>query len=350
MVMMTPQGGTMSAEAATSLPTRKRALLGALGSMLLLPAFVTGAGAQDAPSAPPIAAGSAGFATPAPTAADAAVSAAPAAAPPSIPTQTFVDDEDLPKKPANSAPPDPSNTGEASKAHLPHNLSPWGMFLAADWVVKGVMISLAIASVLVWTAWLAKLVQVSLARRRARAHTAKLEEMANIAAAAAAFASGHTPVAAMVRATVRELDLSEKGAMPADGIKERVVSRLSRIEATAGRTMNSGTGLLATVGGTAPFIGLFGTVWGIMNSFIGISKAQTTNLAVVAPGIAEALLATAIGLVAAIPAVIFYNQLARAIGGYKAALADTSAVLERHVSRDLDRMRTSHAFHLTAAE
>ena len=154
----------------------------------------------------------------------------------------------------------------------------------------------------------------------------------------------------MVRATMREIELSGRGAMPAEGIKERVVSRLSRIEATAGRSMNSGTGLLATVGGTAPFVGLFGTVWGIMNSFIGISKAQTTNLAVVAPGIAEALLATAIGLVAAIPAVIFYNQLARAISAYKGALADTSAVLERHVSRDLDRMRGAHAHHLEAAE
>ena len=86
--------------------------------------------------------------------------------------------------------------------------------------------------------------------------------------------------------------------------------------------MNKGTGLLATIGSTAPFVGLFGTVWGIMNSFIGISKAQTTNLAVVAPGIAEALLATAIGLFAAIPAVIIYNQFARWIGGYKGLLGD----------------------------
>ncbi len=101
--------------------------------------------------------------------------------------------------------------------------------------------------------------------------------------------------------------------------------------------MSLGTGLLATIGSTAPFIGLFGTVWGIMNSFIGISKAQTTNLAVVAPGIAEALLATAIGLVAAIPAVIIYNVFARAISNYKASLSDASAEVMRHLSRDLDR-------------
>ena len=100
-------------------------------------------------------------------------------------------------------------------------------------------------------------------------------------------------------------------------------------------------GMLATIGATAPFVGLFGTVWGIMNSFIGISKAHTTNLAVVAPGIAEALLATAFGLVAAVPAVVIYNMFARSISGYRALLADASAQVIRHVSRDLDRRRMS---------
>ena len=100
--------------------------------------------------------------------------------------------------------------------------------------------------------------------------------------------------------------------------------------------MSRGTGVLATIGSTAPFVGLFGTVWGIMNAFIGISEAQTTNLAVVAPGIAEALLATAIGLVAAIPAVVTYNVFARSIAGHRAMLADASAAVERLVSRDLD--------------
>ena len=99
--------------------------------------------------------------------------------------------------------------------------------------------------------------------------------------------------------------------------------------------MTRGTGLLATIGSTAPFVGLFGTVWGIMNAFIGISESQTTNLAVVAPGIAEALLATALGLVAAIPAVVIYNMFARAIAGYRQVLADASAGVERLVSRDL---------------
>ena len=98
-----------------------------------------------------------------------------------------------------------------------------------------------------------------------------------------------------------------------------------------------GTGVLATIGATAPFVGLFGTVWGIMDSFIGISKTNTTNLAVVAPGIAEALLATAMGLIAAIPAVVMYNAFARAITGYRAQLGDAAAEILRHLSRDLDR-------------
>jgi biopolymer transport protein ExbB len=135
---------------------------------------------------------------------------------------------------------------------------------------------------------------------------------------------------------VTELSLSA-GINDKAGIKERVASRLDGLTLAAGRSMNHGTGVLATIGSTAPFVGLFGTVWGIMNSFIGISESQTTNLAIVAPGIAEALLATAIGLVAAIPAVIIYNQFARSISAYKAAVADASAEVLRLVSRDLDR-------------
>ncbi len=101
--------------------------------------------------------------------------------------------------------------------------------------------------------------------------------------------------------------------------------------------MTIGTGLLATVGSTAPFVGLFGTVWGIMNSFVGISKMHTTNLAVVAPGIAEALLATACGLIAAIPAVVIYNHFTRRIGAYKAQVADAASAVMRLASRDLSR-------------
>jgi biopolymer transport protein ExbB len=122
-----------------------------------------------------------------------------------------------------------------------------------------------------------------------------------------------------------------------EGVKERIAARLERIEAAYGRRILRGTSVLATIGATAPFVGLFGTVWGIMNSFIGISKAHATNLAIVAPGIAEALLATAFGLAAAIPAVVIYNAFARLIAGYRAQLGDASVEVLTLVSRDLDR-------------
>ncbi|WP_090227323.1 MULTISPECIES: tonB-system energizer ExbB [Filomicrobium] len=226
---------------------------------------------------------------------------------------------------------------EDDRQDLPHDLSPLNMFLNADIIVKGVMILLAIASVLSWTIWFAKLAHLGFASGRLRREMSRLQRDASLAAAADRRQTSSDPLSLMVTAARDEVIRSDNGLLPADGIKERVTSHLARIEATAGRAMTSGTGLLATIGATAPFVGLFGTVWGIMNSFIGISKAQTTNLAVVAPGIAEALLATGIGLVAAIPAVIFYNQLARSISGYKAKLADGAAMVERLVSRDLDR-------------
>jgi biopolymer transport protein ExbB len=138
-------------------------------------------------------------------------------------------------------------------------------------------------------------------------------------------------VAQLVLTTGREAELS--GGIVDDGFKERVALRLERVEAAMTRRVSRGTGILGTIGATAPFVGLFGTVWGIMNAFIGISEAHTTNLAVVAPGIAEALLTTAVGLVAAIPAVVIYNHLARVIGGYRAELGDASAQLLLMISR-----------------
>ncbi|KTQ96108.1 flagellar motor protein MotA [Aureimonas ureilytica] len=222
-----------------------------------------------------------------------------------------------------------------------HDLSAWGMFMAADIVVKSVMAGLAFASVVTWTIWLAKVLELVGARGRAQRGVRRLAEAKGLPEGDGLGAAGWRggPVAAMVRTAVAERERSL--GLPTEGVKERVATALQRIEARAGRRMARGTGLLATIGSTAPFIGLFGTVWGIMNSFIGISKANTTNLAVVAPGIAEALLATAIGLVAAIPAVIIYNVFARAIGGYKAVLADASAGVLQHLSRDLDRAKTA---------
>jgi biopolymer transport protein ExbB len=219
---------------------------------------------------------------------------------------------------------------------LPRDLSPWGMFLGADPLVKGVLLGLAFASVVTWTVWLAKTIELMAASARARRACAKLASARHLAEAVQALAKAGGAGREFIDAAVTELRLSED-SMEREGVKERLASRLQRIEANRGRIMMRGTGVLATIGATAPFVGLFGTVWGIMNSFIGISKSQTTNLAVVAPGIAEALLATAIGLVAAIPAVVIYNVFSRQIASYRALLADASAEVLRLVGRDLDR-------------
>ncbi|WP_247893501.1 tonB-system energizer ExbB [Azospirillum endophyticum] len=221
-------------------------------------------------------------------------------------------------------------------ASLPHDLSPWGMFITASPVVQAVMVGLALASVITWTIAIAKTVELSSAKRKARSALAMLEEARSLSQAAERVGFSQGTAAALVRAVVAETHLSAD-APSRDGLMDRAASRLERLEAAAGRRMARGTGILATIGSTGPFIGLFGTVWGIMTSFIGISKAQTTNLAVVAPGIAEALLATAIGLVAAIPAVVVYNACTRAIGGHKAQLTDASAAVLRLLSRDIDR-------------
>ena len=215
-------------------------------------------------------------------------------------------------------------------------LSAIGMFMAADWVVKAVMISLALASVLTWLIFFAKTADLFWQRTRLRRCFHRMDAHGTLTGVTVIFKTSKGVVGRMVHAALRERDRSLAADLDKAGIKERVSSELGRIEAGAARSMMSGTGILANIGSTAPFVGLFGTVWGIMNSFISISESNTTNLAVVAPGIAEALLATAIGLVAAIPAVIFYNLIARGLGGYKVMLADAAALVERTLSRDLD--------------
>jgi biopolymer transport protein ExbB len=223
---------------------------------------------------------------------------------------------------------------------LPRDLSPWGMFVHADPLVQAVLVGLAFASVVTWTVWLAKTIELFGASRRARTALRKIAAAGSLADVQR-LGGAQAPVAQILEAAEIELQLSGEDAEKA-GIKERIASRLERIEAAAGRRIRRGTGVIATIGATAPFVGLFGTVWGIMNSFIGISKEHTTNLAVVAPGIAEALLATAFGLAAAIPAVVIYNMFARSIADYRALLGDISAAVLRLVCRDLDRADLRH--------
>ena len=259
---------------------------------------------------------------PLPPAAAAVASTAPATSSEALPTAV-----------AGSEAATANTEAPLDEALLSHDMSPWGMFQNADVIVRGVMIGLALASVLTWTIWLSKGVELLTAKRRLQAELRSLKQARSLSEAQRTHQGGLSQL--LIEDAQHELQLSAQ-ARGNDGIKERVSFRLERLVAASGRQMSKGTGVLATIGSTAPFVGLFGTVWGIMNSFIGIAKSQTTNLAVVAPGIAEALLATALGLVAAIPAVVIYNVFARSITGYKAQVADASAQVLLLVSRDLD--------------
>jgi biopolymer transport protein ExbB len=224
--------------------------------------------------------------------------------------------------------------GWAQGNAMPANLSVGGMFMQADWLVKLVMIGLLIASLITWTVFIAKMMELRRASAKEQDSYNRIAAFRSLHEAAVDANLAFTP---LVREALAELKASADALHDPEGIKERIVSRFERHEALVGRTMTRGVNILATIGSTAPFVGLFGTVWGIMNAFIGIAEKQTTSLAVVAPGIAEALLATALGLVAAIPAVVIYNHFARLIAAHRAIVSDTAAAVLRLVSRDLSR-------------
>jgi biopolymer transport protein ExbB len=317
---------------------RRRGLLVAA----LLAGLVTIASPVTAPAQqPPAAAPTPTVQLPVAPAVVPAPTATPSLAPPAPPASPAPTEPNAAPAPSAASPvaPDAPLPGEpsVSNALLPQDLSPWGMFLNADIIVKAVMIGLAFASLVTWTVWLAKSLELSGARKRARRGLRVLAKSTTLAEANEQFRGEDGAVAQLMQAAAAEIRLSAN--LRADGMKERIAWQLERIELAVSRKVSRGTGVLATIGATAPFVGLFGTVWGIMNSFIGISKAHTTNLAVVAPGIAEALLATALGLVAAIPAVMIYNVFARSTAQYRAMLGDASTAVMRLVSRDLDRAR-----------
>lgn len=252
---------------------------------------------------------------------------------------------------ASDATPADSASRPKSATVALRELSPWSMFLSADILVKAVMIGLAFASLVTWTIFIAKMIELSLIQRRLRTALDKIGDARSLAEAQFALGANHSVLSSLLTAAMREARLSA-GISSDAGIKERAASSFAEIVRAEARRIRLGMGLLATIGATSPFVGLFGTVWGIMNSFIGISKSQTTNLAVVAPGIAEALLATAMGLVAAIPAVIIYNHFARLTKGYLELVGRSSGAAARLLSRDLDRTHVSSpgSTHSRAAE
>jgi biopolymer transport protein ExbB len=222
----------------------------------------------------------------------------------------------------------------------PRELSPWSMFMSADILVKAVMIGLAFASLATWTIFIAKTIELSQVQRKLRAALDKVSDAKSLAEAQFALGARDSVLSSLLAAAMREGRLSA-GISSDSGIKERAASSFAEIARAEARRIRLGMGVLASIGATSPFVGLFGTVWGIMNSFIGISKSQTTNLAVVAPGIAEALLATAFGLAAAIPAVIIYNYFSRVTKGYLELVGRSSGAAARLLSRDLDRTHVS---------
>ena len=290
------------------------ALLGAVALMTSAPAF-----AQEAAPA-------------APAAADAAA-AAPAA--------------DAAAAPAAAAPADAAPAGDVAPATIEHagQLTVMQMFMDAQPVVKVVMIGLVLASILSWTLLVTKLVEfASLNKASDRFVEAfrgakSVNDMGRIALSDEFEGN---PLADMAAAATQEVELSRQAGLAVSGahrdaVIHRAENAVAAVQASLGGRLSSGMQFLASVGSSGPFIGLFGTVYGIMTSFIGIANTNTTNLAVVAPGIAEALLATGIGLFAAIPAVIFYNYFNTRISAYGTRSDGFSAELTNAISRNLDK-------------
>ncbi|MFP4003919.1 MAG: protein TolQ [Alphaproteobacteria bacterium] len=237
---------------------------------------------------------------------------------------------------ATATPPVVAETTAASNAD---DFSLWSLFMRADWVVKAVMLGLIAASVWSWAIILDKWFSL----RRLRRLADRFEDI---------FWSGKSldelyqhlghrpdhPMSVMFVAAMREWRRSTEGRDKAvlAGVAERIEKVMN---VTLAREMNSterNLGFLATVGSTSPFIGLFGTVWGIMNAFQSIAISKDTNLAVVAPGIAEALFATALGLLAAIPAVMAYNRFTGELNRYASRLEGFADEFSAILSRQLD--------------
>jgi len=282
------------------------AIFGALALMTSVPAF-----AQDAAAPAPAAAES----TAAP-AADAAVAPAPAEEPAA----------EEPKKEA-------------------HSLTPVGMFVAAGIVVKVVMIGLILASVFSWVLLITKLLEFGSLNKQSDQFLEAFRGARTIADIARIGSSEEfegNPLADMAAAAGQEVELSRQAGLAVGGEhRDSTIARatyaINAVQASLVKRLSGGMVFLASVGSGGPFIGLFGTVYGIMTSFIGIANTNTTNLAVVAPGIAEALLATGIGLFAAIPAVIFYNYFQTRISAYGTRSEGFVAELMNAISRQLDK-------------
>ena len=271
---------------------------------------------------------------PAAPAAAAATTAAPAAAPAAPAAAPAASSED------------PATVGEAATGgHGAGGITPISMFMGATMVVKVVMIGLLLASIFSWTLLLIKMFEFGALNRSTDRFLEAFRGARTIADMRRVATSDEfdgNPLADMAAAATEEIELSRQAGLSVTGDHRdsallRAQNAVAAVQAGLAKRLSGGQQFLASVGSTGPFVGLFGTVYGIMNSFIGIAESNTTNLAVVAPGIAEALLATGIGLFAAIPAVIFYNYFNTRISGYGTRSDGFSAELTNAISRQLDK-------------
>jgi biopolymer transport protein ExbB len=230
---------------------------------------------------------------------------------------------------AAPAPTDPA--AAAPEEEKKSSITPITMFLEASIVVKVVMILLMAWSVVTWALMFSKLAFFSGLNGTTNRFLAAFRSAGSLTDAAKSAGRNfrNNALAKMLIAAADEIGTGKKA-----GLSTRVAQRMGIVQAEVGEELSTGMGIFATVGSIAAFVGLFGTVWGIMNSFIGIAETQTTNLAVVAPGIAEALFATGIGLFAAVPAVIFYNMFARRIGSYQTRMDNFASEVLVRVARE----------------
>ena len=285
------------------------ALVGALALMTSAPAFAQAT-------------------TPAPAAAPAAASAAAPA-------------------PEASTPAPAADAGGEAPTTIKHagKLNPVTMFIDATIVVKVVMIGLILASIFSWTILIMKMIEFASLNSASNKYVEAFRSARSVADIQKISSSEEfegNPLADMAASAAGEVELSRQAGLQISGAHRdstiyRASSNISAVQATLAKRLSGGMSFLASVGSSGPFIGLFGTVYGIMNSFIGIANSNTTNLAVVAPGIAEALLATGIGLFTAIPAVIFYNYFQTQISAYGARTEGFIAELTNAISRQLDK-------------
>lgn len=281
-------------------------------------------------------AGSPSFAQDAAAPAADAAAAAPAAAAPAADAAA----------PTTAAPEEEVATvADAAGGGGGESITPITMFLHATMLVKVVMGGLLLASIFTWTLLIIKLIEFSSLNRKTDSFLEEFRQARTIPdmrRVASDDAWEGNPLADMAAAATEEVEMSSQAGLRVtgdhrDSVLMRAQNAIGAVQAGLAKRLSGGQQFLASVGSSGPFIGLFGTVYGIMNSFIGIAESNTTNLAVVAPGIAEALLATGIGLFAAIPAVIFYNYFNTRISAYGTRSDGFAAELINSISRNLDK-------------